>query len=69
MIHYSQIHSETNREAMQMNYFLSTVNTTCNPDSILPYLESGVWWSVIVEWARFYYLLLVESLSCGEECP
>ena len=42
---------------------LSTVHTACNPDFILSYLESGVLWSVKVEWARFYYFLPVESLS------
>ena len=69
MIHYSQIHPETNREAQQVSHFLSTVNTTCYPDSTLSYPESGVWWSVSMEWARFYYFLPVESLSRGEECP
>ena len=46
-----------------MSYFLSTVNTACNPDFILSYVESGVLWSVRVEWARFCYFLPVESLS------
>ena len=31
-----------------MSCFLSTVNTVCNPDFILSYLESGVLWSINV---------------------
>ena len=59
----NQIHQEINCAAQQVSYFLSIVTTACNPDFILSYLESGVLWSVKVEWARFYYFLPVESLS------
>ena len=41
VIHNSQIHSETNREAQHVSYFFSTVTTLCNPDSTLSYWESG----------------------------
>ena len=59
----NQIHPEINHAAQQVSFFLSTVTTACNLDFILSFLESGVLWSIQVEWARFYYFLPVESLS------
>ena len=41
VIHNSQIHSETNREAQQVSYFFSAVTTPCNPGPTLSYGESG----------------------------
>ena len=64
VIHNSQIHSETNREAQQVSYFFSTVTTPCNPDSTLSYGESGssAVTCVCVE-SQTSYLLPAESLS------
>ena len=64
VIHNSQIHSETNREAQHVSYFFSTVTTPCNPDSTLSYWESGssAVTCVCVE-SQTSYPLPAESLS------
>ena len=64
VIHNSQIHSETNREAQQVSYFFSTVTTPCNPDSTLSYEESGSPAVACCVVSQTSYLLLAESLSC-----
>ena len=57
------IQKQTVSSASELFLFYCTVNTVCNPDFILSYLESEVLWSVNVEWAIFCYFLPVESLS------
>ena len=64
VIHNSQIHSETNREAQQVSHFFSAVTTQCNLDLTLPSWESGSPIVACCVESQTSYLLTAESLSC-----